>query len=191
MPDRNDLHQQLLHLARQNPWLMDALHAASSLQLQSWCIGAGAVRNLVWDHLHERVTQAPGDIDLVYFEPAADAEQDAALCERLSACCSDLHWDVTNQAHVHRWYADYFGQPMAALSSLEEAVGSWPEYATAVGLYLDEDAALHVVAPHGLEDLFALRVRHNPTHFGATTYNQRLAQKRFQERWPRVQIIPS
>lgn len=191
MPNSNDLHQQLLHLARQSVWLMDALRAARSLQLASWCIGAGAVRNLVWDHLHERAAQVPGDVDLVYFEPAADAVQDAALRERLAACCPELPWDVTNQAHVHHWYADYFGQPMAALNSLEEAVGSWPEYATAVGLYLDAADTLHIIAPHGLDDLFALRIRHNPTRVGIATYQQRLILKRYQERWPLVQVIPA
>lgn len=149
MPDSNDLRQQLLHLARQSAWLMDALRAARSLQLASWCIGAGAVRNLVWDHLHELAAQVPGDVDLVYFEPAADAVQDAALRERLAACCPELPWDVTNQAHVHHWYADYFGQPMAALNSLEEAVGSWPEYATAVGLSMRADDSLQVIARTG------------------------------------------
>lgn len=191
MPTRDDLHTHLIHLARQNIWLMDALRAARSLQLASWCIGAGAVRNLVWDHLHQRPAQVPGDVDLVYFDPNAHAEQDENLRERLATCCPELPWDVTNQAHVHRWYADYFGQPMAPLNSLEEAVGSWPEYATAVGLYLDADDALQVIAPHGLDDLFALRIRHNPTRVGIATYQQRVAQKRYQERWPLVQIIPA
>lgn len=191
MPDSNDLHQQLLHLARQSVWLMDALRAARSLQLASWCIGAGAVRNLVWDHLHERAAQVLGDVDLVYFEPTAAARHDTLLRERLTACRPELPWDVTNQAHVHHWYADYFGQPMAALNSLEEAVGSWPEYATAVGLSLRADDSLQVIAPHGLEDLFTLRVRHNPTRVGIATYQQRLIQKRYQERWPLVQVIPA
>ncbi|MBD9485352.1 nucleotidyltransferase family protein [Pseudomonas sp. PDM14] len=191
MPARDDLHPQLIHLAQQSAWLMEALHAARSLQLASWCIGAGAVRNLVWDHLHQRPAQVPGDIDLVYFDPSAQAEQDENLRERLATCCPELPWEVTNQAHVHHWYANYFGQPMAPLNSLEEAVGSWPEYATTVGLYLDADDRLQVIAPHGLDDLFALRVRHNPTRVGVAIYNQRLAQKRYQERWPRVQIIPA
>lgn len=170
---------------------MDALRAARSLQLASWCIGAGAVRNLVWDHLHHRPAQVPGDVDLVYFDPAAAAEQDEELRGQLTISCPDLPWDVTNQARVHHWYADYFGQAMTPLGSLEEGVGSWPEYATAVGLYLDADDKMQVIAPHGLDDLFALRIRHNPTRAGIATYNQRLAQKRYQERWPLALVIPA
>ncbi|WP_237711521.1 nucleotidyltransferase family protein [Paracidovorax oryzae] len=45
--------------------------------------------------------------------------------------------------------------------------------------------------PHGLEDLFALRVRHNPVRASAATYRQRVEQKRYAQRWPRVEVIPA
>ena len=95
---------------------------------------------------------------------------------------------VTNQAGVHRWFAATLGQEVAPLASLEEGVATWPEFATCVGVYLNGDGTLGVVAPHGLDDLFGLRVRHNPQRASAATYRERVQAKRFAERWPRLSI---
>ncbi|AGU51381.1 hypothetical protein VAPA_1c43050 [Variovorax paradoxus B4] len=169
--------------------LMAALRAVRSLGLQSWCIGAGAVRSLVWDTLHgfDR-RSAVEDLDVVYFDAKAGPEQDADLENRLRSAMPGFHWEVTNQAGVHRWLAAALGQVVPPLASLEEGVATWPESATCVGVYLNGDESLGVVAPHGLDDLFELRVRHNPLRASVATYRQRLAAKRFGERWPRLSI---
>ena len=46
--------------------------------------------------------------------------------------CPDVPWEVTNQAHVHLWFEEHFGHAVPPLSSLSDAVASWPEYATSV-----------------------------------------------------------
>ncbi|WP_228125186.1 nucleotidyltransferase family protein [Candidatus Methylospira mobilis] len=51
--------------------------------------------------------------------------------------------------------------PVAPLLSLEEAVASWPEYATSVDLTLEADNSIKIIAPRGLKDLFAMVVRRN------------------------------
>ncbi len=81
----------------------------------------------------------------------------------------------------------------AKLPAMEntQATDLWPEFATCVGVSLGADDSLHIVAPHGLEDLFALRVRHNPVRASAATYRQRVEQKRYAQRWPRVEVIPA
>lgn len=169
---------------------MAALRAARSLGLADWCIGAGAVRNLVWDALHGLARPTPpADVDLAFFDPAdLSCERDHALQSRLAALCPQLPWEVTNQAGVHRWFEACFGHAVAPLGSLHEAVASWPETATAVGVWLDAADRLHLIAPHGLDDLFAMRVRRNPVRVSVETYRQRCASKRYQERWPRVVV---
>ncbi len=169
--------------------LMAALRAVRSLGLRSWCIGAGAIRSLVWDILHgfDR-RSAVEDLDVVYFDAKAGPEHDAGLENRLHAAMPGFRWEVTNQAGVHRWLAGALGQVVPPLASLEEGVATWPEFATCVGVWLNEDESLGVVAPHGLDDLFALRVRHNPLRASLVTYRQRVAAKRFGERWPRLAI---
>lgn len=50
--------------------------------------------------------------------------------------------------------------------------------------------SIGITAPHGLEDLFAMRVRRNPAVVSVATYRQRVAEKRYAERWPRVTVVP-
>lgn len=91
----------LLALVRGSPPLMRLLHAGRQAGLAEWAIGAGAVRNLVWDKLHQFVAPTPlPDIDFVYFEQGLDREQEIAALLRRQA--PEAPWEVTNQATVHR-----------------------------------------------------------------------------------------
>ena len=187
-----ELHQRLAQIVRESAWFMSALSAVRELGLSSWCIGAGAVRNLVWDRLHGFPTpSALSDVDVAYFDAVALApEHDARLQQSLAKRLPGVPWEVTNQAAVHTWFEGHFGHAVAPLHSLEEAVASWPEYATAVGVALQADDSIQIIAPHGLEDLFSVIVRRNPTRVSVETYRQRVAQKRYTERWPGVTVVP-
>lgn len=184
------LERRLVAMVHSSTDLMAALTAVRSLGLNSWCIGAGAVRSLVWDALHGfEQASAIDDIDVVYFDDAAgDPGQDAYLESRLRSVMPALRWEVTNQATVHHWFASNLGQAVPPLGSLEEGVATWPEFATCVGVNLDDEESIGVVAPHGLDDLFGLRVRHNALRASVATYRQRLESKRFGERWPLLSI---
>ncbi|MGN6525735.1 MAG: nucleotidyltransferase family protein [Burkholderiaceae bacterium] len=181
----------LAGLARGTPWFLDALRAARALGLADWCIGAGAVRNLAWDALHGHATpSALADVDLAFFDAGdLSAAREQALQARVQASCPSLRWEVTNQAAVHTWFESCFGHAVAPLRSLEEAVASWPEFATAVGVTLAADDTIRVIAPHGLDDLFAMVVRRNPARVSLATYRERVAAKRYPGRWPRVTVI--
>ncbi len=187
-------HEEALRaLVRASPWLMTALRAARSLELPPWCIGAGVLRNLVWDALHGHTEPSPlADLDLVFFD-AQDTSpaRDAALQARLQQALPGIPWEVTNQAGVHLWFESVFGHAVGPLASLEDAVASWPEYATAVGVRLEADEGLTVIAPLGLDDLFGMVVRRNPRRVSIQTYRQRVAQKRYAQRWPDVTVIPA
>ncbi|MEN3111890.1 nucleotidyltransferase family protein [Uliginosibacterium paludis] len=83
-----------------------------------------------------------------------------------------------------------FGHAVDPLGSLHEAVACWPEYATALGVTLAKDDSLSLIAPHGLEDLFGMMIRRNPARVSLDTCHERIRQKRYTERWPRVRIVP-
>lgn len=183
--------ERLRQLARSSPWFAPALRAARDLGLASWCIGAGAVRNLVWDSLHGYAAPSRlADVDLAYFDASnLTPERDAELQHRLSAAMPEVTWEVTNQAAVHNWFEAYFGHAVEPLHSLHDAVASWPEYATSVGLCLHPDDSIEIVAPHGLDDLFNCVIRRNPARVSLDTYRQRVEQKQYPQRWPRVTVI--
>ena len=149
------------------------------------------MRNLVWDALHEQAQPSfLSDVDVAYFDASdISAERDRMLQARLSAIRPDVPWEVTNQAGVHQWFEGHFGHAVEPLRSLDEAVASWPEFATSVGVSLDADGSIHIIAPHGLHDLFEMVVRRNPTRVSAETYRERVEQKRYTARWPKVRVV--
>jgi len=164
-------------------WLMAALRSARALGLGSWCIGAGAVRNVVWERLHGRRLQAAqlADVDLAHHSPQRTAPDDDARLARQLREALPLPWEVVNQAFVHQWPGARPG--MRAHAHLEAALASWPETATAVGVWLDARDRLHLVAPHGVEDLMTGVLRKSAGADPAL-FERRLQEKAFLTRWP-------
>jgi hypothetical protein len=79
----SDLERRLVAMVRSSDELMVALRAVRSLGLASWCIGAGAVRTLVWDALHGFAQPSTlEDVDVVYFDEAAVGSELRSLGRR-------------------------------------------------------------------------------------------------------------
>jgi uncharacterized protein len=178
-------------LVRSSPQLMAWLVAARDCCRTDppipWAIGAGAVRNLVWDRLTGR-RNPPADVDLAYFDGSGRldaASLEACLRER----APEVAWDVKDQALVHNWYERVFGFPVEPLVSLEDAVSTWPENCTCVAVHLRRDGSVGVIAPYGLEDLFGLVLRRNPRRVTEEIFRERLRSKRIVERWPEVRVV--
>lgn len=135
---------------------MGALLAAREVDPPDWLIAAGAIRDVVWDELHGRPpTAMPRNIDLGFFDPTdLSPTYERAVQARLRARLPDLRWDAKNQAGVHVWYPSVFGIKVAPFASCADAVSSFPEIATCVGIRLLGDDDLLVIAPYGLDDLF-------------------------------------
>lgn len=179
------LEARLVGLLQADARAMTALHALRTLALPDAWIAAGFVRAIVWDRLHGFAVPTPvDDIDVIYFDPgdpagAREPEHEARL--RLEA--PGLPWSVRNQARMHRRNAD---PPYADTA---DAMRSWLETPTCVGARLNGNGGIEVLAPFGLEDLFALRLR--PTGKArrrAGEYRARLESKPWRRQWPRLQV---
>jgi uncharacterized protein len=171
--------------------MMDALVAAREVDATDWLIGAGAVRTAVWDSLHgfPEPTEL-ADIDLVFFDPVdLTVARERAVENALAAALLGVPWDAKNQARVHLWYAERFGGDVEPFGSTEEGVATWPETASCVAVRLEDDDGLHLVAPHGLDDLLGLVHRRNPARVSVDEYERRLRSKRIRERWPLVSVL--
>ncbi len=170
----------------QDPVGMKQLRAVRTLALPDWCIAAGFVRNRVWDHLHGIVpARPPVDIDVLYFDAAdVSKEREAGYEKRLGGLLPGAPWQVRNQARMHVW------KDLPPHRSTADAMTYWLETVTAVGVRLEADDRLTVVAPLGTDDLLGLRCR--PTAFGRTRrdeYEARIAAKRWRELWPKVRFL--
>ncbi|MBI5534773.1 MAG: nucleotidyltransferase family protein [Deltaproteobacteria bacterium] len=170
---------------------MRALRALREVALPEGCIGAGAIRNTVWDLLYGSASPSEiADVDVAYFDPGdLSRETEERFQRRLAQLQPDLPWEVINQAAVHLWHEKATGERARPHASLDDALGSWPETATAVAVRLDSDDRICVVAPLGLVDLFEGVVRRNAACVSPGVFEERVRSKRFAERWPRLRIV--
>lgn len=162
------------------------LAQAEGLKLPDCWIGAGFVRNAVWDALHgigSACATLP-DIDVIYFDVSdVRQERDVAIEQRLQALSPDQVWSVKNQARMHLRNGD------APYRDSTDAVAHWPETATAIAAR-SIDGRIELTAPHGVEDLLGLVVR--PTSAFAAkmdVYRDRVRAKNWLDRWPRLTIL--
>jgi len=170
----------------QDPVGMKQLRAARALDLPDWCVAAGFVRNRVWDYLHGIApSRPPADIDVLFFDRSDVSKGREAACEaRLAQSMPGLPWQVRNQARMHVW------KGLPPHTSTADSMTYWLETVTAVGVRLEADDTLSVIAPLGLDDLLELRCR--PTAYGRTRrdeYEARIAAKRWRELWPKVRFL--
>jgi hypothetical protein len=189
--DEEEYTRELISIIRSNSWFMGVLKTVRICNPPNWLVGAGVIRNIVWDHLHGFTEPTPlADVDVIFFDASdLSPERDRAVQEQLAALNADVSWEATNQAAVHLWYEEVFGFPVPPFRSSEEAVSTWPETATSVAVRLLANDELHVVAPCGLSDLFGLILRRNPRRVTREMFRKRLQAKRITEKWPRVQVV--
>ena len=186
----SDLEARLAAILRQTPGLMRVLDVARGLALDDWLIFSGAIYQPVWNHLTGRPPEyGVRDYDLAYFD-AADISYEAEdlVIRRVAAAFEPplrAMVEVRNQARVHLWFEAKFGEAYLPLAQTAEALARFASPAFAVGARLEADGRLAIVAPFGLEDLFAMRLRPNPLR-RAAGFARTAASAR--ERWPEVVV---
>ena len=168
-------------LLRADPLRMACLRTARELALPDWALGAGFVRNLIWDHLHHKAEPTPlNDIDPIYLDPgdpegAGEREYEAWLRIRLP----DQRWEVRNQARMHvRQQVPPFASSLAALSH-------WVEVPTCIGVRLLANDEFQWLAPHGFGHNWSLQVSANPRcRQESRIFIDRIRDKQWQRIWP-------
>jgi hypothetical protein len=167
------------------PRMMQFLQAVASLGLPDCWIGAGFVRNAVWDAVHGRAygDSSRDDVDVVYFDPLdTSPDRDLRTAERLARLHPEVPWDVKNQARMYLRNGD------PPYKDTADALRYWPETATAVAVRL-QGGHIELAAPYGTADLLAMVIRPTPVFAKkAELFSQRLAQKNWTARWPMVRI---
>jgi hypothetical protein len=148
------LAARLRAIARATPWCMQALQAVAQLGLPHCCIGAGAVRQLVWDALHGVAhPSAPGDMTWpISMRPICSRSAKRNCASAWKPAARRAVGGVQPGPGAPVFEAISAMQP--PLRSLDEAIASGPEFATAVGIHLQPGGGIGILAPHGLDDLF-------------------------------------
>ncbi|MBI2442338.1 MAG: nucleotidyltransferase family protein [Candidatus Levybacteria bacterium] len=178
--------REILQAVQDDSWMMEVLSAVVSLRLPDWSIGAGFVRNKVWDVLHGYKESTPlNDIDVIYFDEKNVGEKDEKRIEQqLKKLRPDLPWSVKNQARMALVRGD---EPY---KNAEDGLSRWIETATCVGVRLDKKGKLILAAPLGIDDLVELVIRQNIlAKIPKKLFEKRITDKRWLTIWPKLRVI--
>jgi len=187
-----NLESRLEEIVRETPALMQVLQRARDLGLPDWLIFSGAVYQRVLNRLTGRdADYGIKDYDLGYFDPTdVSYEAEDLVIRRVAAAFEPPlreMVEVRNQARVHLWFEGKFGEPYTPLANSAEALTRFVSPLFAVAVRLEPDDRVTVVAPFGLDDLFALRLRPNPMR---PTGGFARAAAAATARWPEISVEP-
>lgn len=178
-------NNDILALIKNDQEMMRVIKIAEAQYLKDWLIGAGFVRNKVWDYLHDKTGKEgyQSDIDLVYYDPDGNSEiKDSELGKQLKEN-TGIEWEVVNQFYAHKY------NNIEPYSSTEDAISKWPETATGIGVTIKNNE-LVLVTPHGINDLVNMIVRPSPYMPGAIQrVHERMKKKNWLDRWPKLKVI--
>ena len=188
----SELEAELAAIVRADAGLMHVLTTVRALDLPDWRLVSGAVYQAVWN---ARTGRPAGygvkDYDLAYFDGSdLSYEAEDVVIKRVAAAFDEpfrSQVEVRNQARVHLWFQNRFGEPYAPLSSTDEALGRFVAPTFAVGVRLEADDSLSIAAPFGLDDVFALTIRPNPNRPVARGWAKAVDSAR--ARWPELTVI--
>ena len=187
----SDLNARLVEIVRAAPDLMHVLTTVRGLGLNDWRVFSGAVYQSVWNAVTGRpVGYGRKDYDLGYFDPDTSWDAEDLVIRRVAAAFDEpfrSEVEVRNQARVHLWFPDRFGEPYEALTGTDEALARFVAPAFAVGVRLEADDTIGIAAPFGLEDVFSMTLRPNPDRPFAKGWDKVLTSAR--ARWPELTVI--
>ncbi len=185
------LEARLTEIVRADAGLMHGLTVMRELDLPDWRLFSGAVYQAVWNAQTGRpVGYGIKDYDIGYFDADTSWDAEDVVIKRVAAAFEPPLRDqveVRNQARVHLWFEDKFGEPYDPLTCTDDAPARFVAPAFAVGVRLEADDAISVVAPFGLEDVFAMTIRPNPTRGLAKGWERVIANAR--GRWPEITVV--
>ncbi len=188
-----DLERQtaLIEIIRADPNLMHVMRTVRDLNLPDWCLFSGAVYQGVWNKLTGRpVGFGIKDYDIGYFDADTSWDAEDVWIKRVADAFEEpfrSQVEVRNQARVHLWAPQKFGEDFAPLHRTVDAPARFVAPAFAVGARLEADDIITVVAPYGLADVFDMVVRPNPTRGRAKGWDA--ITEKLKGRWPELKVV--
>lgn len=175
--------ERIITLIEKDELRVKALDCVQQLNLPHCYLAAGFVRNLVWDHLHQKSVSTPlNDVDVIYFDKTESNPDCYQIIEsELSLLMPELNWEVRNQAIMHKRNGD---KPYL---NIIDAMSYWPEKETAVAIRKLDDGSYEYISAFGFQSLFNLQVTHNPKR-SLGIFSDRVASKGWLAQWPNLRV---
>jgi uncharacterized protein len=187
-----DQQQALKEIIYAEPLLMALLEDLREFDLPDWLLVSGAIYNNVWNVLTGRpLMTGVKDFDVFYFDDRdLSYEAEDAIVKQAEKRFSHLPVpvEVRNQARVHLWAPRKFGHPVLPLNSSAEMLGRFASKTHSVGVRLGQSDKLDIVAPFGLEAIFAFRIV--PNHVLDNRHAHEKKGARAKAIWPQLVVEP-
>jgi len=178
-------------ILKDSPTLMWVLEGLRGVGLPGWRLASGCIYQTAWNALTGRDPDfGIKDYDALYFDPDMSWDAEDVWIKRTAAVFAPGLGDkveVRNQARVHLWFEQKFGEPYEPLANADEALERFVCPAFAVGARLEADGRISLANPFGLDDVFAMRLRPNPRRQCNPTSFARVAASA-KLRWPEAVI---
>ncbi len=181
--------QALRDIIAQSVSLTGRLTRARDWNLPDWWIVSGAIYNTVWNHPTNRPDMyGVKDVDLFYFDEDRSYEaEDRLIRQAADRFPGTPPVELRNQARVHLWYPDLFGQPYPQLAASHQAIDLFACKTHCVGARLTANS-LDLYAPYGLDDIFSFRLTPNPALDNRATHATKAARQC--AIWPELTVVP-
>lgn len=179
--------QRLVEIATSNPINAEIISGLPSLGLDQCMLTAGCLFQAVWNHKSNLPPEwGIKDYDVFYFDEDVswEAENEVILAAQQLFQGLDATVEIRNQARVHLWYPQRFGQPCPPLQSAKDGVDRYLIEGTCIGLDI---ATGELYAPYGLADVEQGLLRLNSKTPQPDLFEQKA--KSYQARWPWLRII--
>lgn len=180
--------QELTDILLQNAELQEIFSILHEMHLPNAFVCAGAIRTLIWNHQTKHTTSLVlGNIDVYYQSRTETAENHQILSTLLNQKYSKYLWELNN---ISLFIPHKGIQPTG--ETIEQVLTQFPETCSAIGVNIDVQGNLTILAPFGLQDLFEMRV--NPTpHYASKNESQiafmhRINRKNWQQKWPELEL---
>ncbi|MDO1559586.1 nucleotidyltransferase family protein [Brevundimonas sp. 2R-24] len=187
----SDLEGRLDQIVRASPTLMRVLRGVREVGPPQWLLFSGGVYQTVWNAVTGRDPDyGLKDYDVGYFDPDTSWDAEDVWIKRVADAFDEplkFQVELRNQARVHLWFEDRFGEPYSPLASTGEALERFVCPAFSVGIRLEPDDRLTIAAPFGLDDVFGMVLRPNPNRPLAKGWERVTASAK--ARWPECQVV--
>jgi hypothetical protein len=177
-----EYRNELIDIITKDELIIKTLTIVKNLKLNDCWVGAGFIRNKVWDILHKKNTIKLNDIDVVFFDKTNISEKlEKEIEQQLNEIDPKIKWSVKNQARMH------FRNNHLKYINTDNAISYWPETATAIAVRLNLNDKIEILAPYGLNDLFNLIVKPTP-NFDLIVFQKRVNEKEWKKQWKNLKL---
>jgi hypothetical protein len=182
------MEHRLKTLIESVPELMETAKVCRNIDLPNFYIAGGSITQLIWNSLLKREPlDKVKDFDIVYFDSSENKTEEYYETKIRAQLRHKMKIDIKNQASVHKWYQQKFGQAIPAYLRVEQGIDTWLS-AFAIGFTLDANDDIYFYAPYGLQDAFNMDIKPNKMAMSESNYIKMTTS--FKERWASISVQP-